>query len=228
MNTIDLETIKDQIAIALYKPVLGQVTVKYVDIDTNLDISAPDIYSNLSLGINTYKSKAIDNYTASPYAIQSVDLNELNPYQTVTFFYKRLLGKVTIKHIDIDTGYILSNEENYSNLTLGTYSYAAKEINNYTIVGESMQSFNLSSKNLEEVIIFKYKKNVFYGNLKVLYRDISTNEEIMPPEIYPNLGFGEYSYTATEISNYELISNKTVTVNLDSLNSDVVIVFEYK
>lgn len=228
MNTVDLEAIKDQIAIALYKPVLGQVIVKYVDIDTNMEISAPDIYSNLSLGISTYKSKVIDNYIADPYAIQSVDLNELNPYQTVTFFYKRLLGKVIIKHIDIDTGDILSNEESYSNLNLGTYSYAAKEINNYTIVGESMQSFNLNSKNLEEVIIFKYKKNVFYGNLKVLYRDINTNEEIMPPEIYPNLGFGEYSYTATEVSNYELISNKTVTVNLDSLNSDVVIVFEYK
>lgn len=68
--------------------VYGSVTIKYIDTDTQLEISSTDIYSNLTIGSYTYKAKSIDGYTLISDDTQKVTLTDNNYNQIVLFKYK--------------------------------------------------------------------------------------------------------------------------------------------
>lgn len=51
---------------------------------------------------------------------------------------------------------------------------------------------------------------------------------ISDTDIFNNLGFGEYNYSAKAIDGYTLVGESTITVTLNDNNPIQTIIFEYK
>ena len=108
----------------------GSITIKYSDIDTNTDLLAADLYSNLALGSYSYSAKSISKYSLVGNTTQSVTLTQSSPNTTVTFSYKKILGSVTIKYIDANTQADIAPSSVISNLDLNSYTYNAIAFSN--------------------------------------------------------------------------------------------------
>ena len=138
----------------------GSVTIKYLNVDDNSEITTSDIYNNLQLGTYTYKAKTISNYAANLPTSQSVTLDENNPNQTITFYYSQILGDITVKYIDFDNDNEISTSDIYNNLPLGTYTYEAKDISNYTAISPTSQPVTLDENNSTQTITFTIVKSL--------------------------------------------------------------------
>ena len=205
----------------------GSVTIKYLNVDDNSEITTSDIHNNLQLGTYTYKAKTISNYAANLPTSQSVTLDENNPNQTITFYYSQILGDITVKYIDFDNDNEISTSDIYSNLPLGTYTYEAKDISNYTAISPTSQSVTLDENNSTQTITFYYSK--ILGNVTVKYIDIdNNNNEIATSDIYSNLPLGTYTYEAKVIDNYTVILPDLQSVTLTEAYPDQTITFNYK
>lgn len=76
----------------------------------------------------------------------------------INFIYTNLLGSITIKYLDNDSGESLHDSITNINLSLGIYSYYSISIDGYTITGSSSQTVNLNKDNLDVAIVFEYEK----------------------------------------------------------------------
>lgn len=137
--------------------ILGTITIKYINLDTEEEISESAIYSNLELKSYTYEAKSIAGYTLSDESTKTITLAQDNPNQTIAFYYKQIWGEITVKYIDIDTNSEISTTDIYSDLPLGTYSYSAKTIEHYTANSTTTQSVTLTETNTNQTLIFEYK-----------------------------------------------------------------------
>lgn len=208
--------------------ILGTITIKYINLDTEEEISESAIYSNLELKSYTYESKSIDGYTLSDNSTKTITLTQDNPNQTITFYYKKdiIYGTITIKYLNADTKEQILNDEVYNNLELGDYTYTAKHITNYTLSSSQSVTVTLTENNTTYTVIFEYKE--ILGQVTIKYLDIDTNTELTDNDIYDNLPLGTYSYEARVIDNYNLYSNTTQSVTLTEADPDQTIIFEYK
>lgn len=208
--------------------ILGTITIKYINLDTEEEISESSIYSNLELKSYTYEAKSIDGYTLSDESTKTITLTKDNPNQSITFYYKKdiIYGTITIKYLNADTKEPIIDDEVYNNLELGDYTYTAKDITNYTLSSSQSVTVNLTENNTTDTIIFEYKE--ILGQVTIKYLDIDTNTELTNNDIYDNLPLGTYSYEAKAIDNYNLNSNTTQSVTLTETDPDQTIIFEYK
>ncbi|MEG0307056.1 MAG: MucBP domain-containing protein [Clostridium sp.] len=136
-------------------------------------------------------------------------------------------GSISINYVD-ENNVTISPPKVYSNLPLGTYTYSAITIPDYTLTSESPQSVTLSKSNLTATIVFKYKKNVILGSVTIAYIDKDANIKIITSDIYTNLPLTQYTYNAKEFNGYELVGNTTQSVTLTATEKDKVIIFYYK
>lgn len=143
------------------KLVTGSVTIKYVD-ENNVSISNSKIYTNLAMGNYTYTAITIPGYTLTSPSTLSITLSKTNLDPIITFKYKKTIatkGSVTIVYIDENSSAKISDNDVYSNLDLGSYTYTAKKIEGYTLAGNSTQTVTLTTYDKDKIIIFNYKKN---------------------------------------------------------------------
>ena len=208
--------------------ILGSITIKYINLDTEEEISESTIYSNLELKSYTYEAKSIDGYTLSDESTKTITLTKDNPNQTITFYYKKdiIYGAITVKYLNADTKEPIIDDEVYNNLELGDYTYTAKDITNYTLSSSQSVSVTLTKNNTTYTVIFEYKE--ILGQVTIKYLDIDTNTELTDNDIYDNLPLGTYSYEARVIDSYTLYSNTTQSVTLTETDPEQTIIFEYK
>lgn len=139
--------------------VYGSITIKYVDKATNATIAESKVYKDLELGTYSYDAINILGYTIFGYSTKSVTLTKEIYDVTITFEYNKIFGQVSIQYIDTDTKKEIAPAESYSNLELKDYSYSAKDIDGYTLSGDSTKSVTLTDNNPNQTIIFEYKLN---------------------------------------------------------------------
>lgn len=148
-----------------------------------------------------------------------IRISSLKVVQTV------VKGSIAVKYLDADSKVEISSSEVYSDLTLGDYSFSAKDIPNYSLISNESITVTLTASTPNANVIFEYKR--ILGEVTIRYIDSSTNEDITDSYLYENLELGEYTYSAKDISNYSLVSDKNITVNLTNENPNATITFKY-
>lgn len=223
------------------KPFTGSVVVRYVDTDGNL-ICAEETYSNLEAGSYTYTAKSFDGYVLESNQKMSFILNADNPSRTVEFVYRRadISGKISILFIDNETGETIQTSQIYDGLGAGVYTYSAPNIQGYRLISSGKASTELSYSRNSANIVFRYSKvsatqntntnlnSSKKGTIVLKYVDEETNEEIKDSVSYKDLDLKEYTYSAVDITGYELVSSIDQKVTLDANNLSKEIVFKYK
>ena len=142
-----------------YTKILCSLTIRYIDENTENDISNSQVINNLSLGSYTYSYIELSGYKLNDAETKTVTFTENNTDITISFKYQEILGIVVINYIDSSSSIALLEPETISNLKLGSYTYNSKSISGYNITGSSSQTVNLSEDNLDAAIIFEYEKN---------------------------------------------------------------------
>ena len=208
-----------------YSKILGTIYVKYLD-DTSLaEIKTTETFNNLELKSYSYTAGSIDNYILSNESPQTVTLTDSSPIQTVTFKYKKILGTVTVNYVEDNSLKVISTATVYNNLEMGTHSFNAINIKNYTLVSPASQSVSLTSSNPNQSITFKYKKTS--GKVNIKYIDKPAQIEIATEDVIENLSMGSYTYNAKTVDGYSVLGNYSKTVTLTEESPNASITFEY-
>ena len=170
---------KDYIEVRYYyERKLSTLTVKYLDYDTNIELS-PTERINTKWGLNYQTSaKNIENYyvfriEGEPSGV--VEGDELE----VIYYYKRSEGVVTVRYVDEDTNGAIADNETIPHYFGETYTTERKVIPNY-----------------EYTRVMGNPTGVFYGNITVIYYyrlkdatltvrhlDIDDNHVLFPDEV---------------------------------------------
>lgn len=208
-----------------YTKILGTVTVKYIDNSSSTELLPADTFTDLKLGNYSYNSKDISGYTITNDSTQTIELTDDNYNIEIEFKYNKLFGSVTIKYLDSSSLKEIDTPTIISNLPLGTYSYTAKSLEEYDVIGDSNQSVTLNDTNLNPIISFNYSRKS--GNITIEYLDSSTLDEIHPSTITSNIALGSYTYTAIYIDNYEVYGNSSISITLTITEPDQTISFKY-
>ena len=219
------ETNLNQSIIFYYTKIVGSVTIKYIDENTNEEIYSPVIINNLELGSYTYGFIEISGYKLQSNITETVSLTADNPNVEIIFKYSEILGSIIIKYIDNNTNSEIASSESYTNLKLGDYTYDAKLISAYTIISNPSETITLSEVNPTATIIFNYEE--ILGSVTISYVD-ENNNKISDDKIDTKLKLGNYTYTGIDINEYKLISDDSITVDLTDSNHDITIVFKYR
>ena len=205
--------------------VKGSITLKYIDINTNNEIYCSETLNNLELGNHSYDSKTIYGYKLQSDSTQSVNLTADNPNQTVTFYYKQILGSIVIKYIDSITNIDISDSKTIENLTLGTYTYGAINLSSYILNDNEIKAVTITETSPNATITFKY--NSLLGNITIKYLDSSTLTEIAPATRISNIALGSYTYDAIYIDKYEVDGDSIVSITLTTTEPNKIISFKY-
>ena len=160
-----------QTVIFKYKKILGSVTVNYVEDNSPKVISTATIYNDLEIVTHSFNAITIKNYTLVSPSSQSVSLTSSNPTQSITFKYKKTSGKVNIKYIDKPAQIEIATEDVFENLPIGSYTYNAKAIDGYSVLGDSSKTITLTEEFPTVVITFEY-------DIVYLPLDISKQNEV--------------------------------------------------
>lgn len=205
--------------------VKGSITLKYIDINTNNEIYCSETLNNLELGNHSYDSKTIYGYKLQSDSTQSVNLTADNPNQTVTFYYKQILGSIVIKYIDSITNIDISDSKTIENLTLGTYTYGAINLSSYILNDNEIKAVTITESSPNATITFKY--NSLLGNITIKYLDSSTLTEIAPSTRISNIALGSYTYDAIYIDKYEVDGDSIISITLTTTEPNKTISFKY-
>ena len=225
-KTINLTVDNTTIVVTFtYSKILGTIYVKYLDDSSLAEIKATETFNNLDLKSYSYTAASIDNYTLSNESPQTVTLTDSNSIQTVTFKYKKILGTVTVNYVEDHSLKVISTATIYNNLEMGTHSFNAIAIKNYTLVSPASQSVSLTSNNPIQSITFKYKKTS--GKVNIKYIDKLAQIEIATEDVFENLSIGSYTYNAKTIDGYSVLGDSSKTITLTEEFPTVVITFEY-
>ena len=145
------------------KPIIkGSYTVEYQDEDGKLLDSKT--LNDLVLGDYVEFAKFFDSYTLDDDGIKDIELTEAEPIKTIVFKYKKneeikpvIKGSYEVQYQD-ENGKILDSKT-IKELYLGEYIEKAKNIDGYTLNDEETKKIELTEKNPNGTIVFKYKKN---------------------------------------------------------------------
>ena len=204
----------------------GSLIIKYLDINTNEEVYCSEILNNIAFGTYTYEIKNIYGYKSISETSQSITLIEDTPNQSITFYYEKILGSITIKYIDNITNEEIYDSSIINNLSLGSYTYSAIEITNYSLVDDTNKTVTLTESQYNTEINFIYKRIV--GKVAINYVLQNTGESIVNPTIISNIPLGNYTYYAIDIAGYTIADCNFQTVTLDTSNYDISIAFKYE
>lgn len=203
----------------------GYITIKYLDLDTNDSICDSQMLNDLSLQTYTYYASSIYGYKLVSDTPQSVTLTKESPIQEIIFYYSKIICSITINYIDEDTNTSIFTSTVLSNLSLGTYTCASIDIENYSLNDNETKTITLTEATPNAIVYFKYKE--ILGTVIIKYLSDSTLTELLPTETINNLKLGKYSYTAKFISEYSILNSSTEIITLTSNNPTAEITFMY-
>ena len=174
----------------MIKLITGSVTIKYIDKDTNQDIVNTESIDKTIKEIDGYEFQGDKEVTINV---------ENNIETTVIYKYKKITtkGNIIIRYIDPDFNEDLIDSDKIE-LELGEYSYSAKEIDGYYVIGERSKKVILTEENLNQIIIFKYKKEILNWNespyISTYYFNFkpTINEDVIIPFYVTNYNQSEY------------------------------------
>ena len=213
-RNIDSVLTKSEITIKIKdvpKPVIkGSYTVEYQDEKGNiLDSKA---LNDLTLGSYFEVAKFIDGYTLDDVNNKSVELTETEPNKTIVFKYKKneepkpiIKGSYKVEYQD-ENGNLLDSKT-LNDLVLGNYIEFAKFFDGYTLIDDTMKSFDLTETEPSKTIVFKYVKNeepkpVIKGSYTVKFQDEEGN--VLDSKSFNDLVLGRYVAFAYFIDGYTL------------------------
>lgn len=208
-----------------YKEILGSVVIKYLSNLNSDELLPSETINNLKLGEYTYKAKFISGYAILNSSTQTVTLTSSNPNVEITFKYTKLYGSVTIKYIDETSEKSVANNDQYSNLEFGSYSYNSKSIPGYKLISSNTQIVIIDDTNLNQVVTFKYSK--ILGNITIKYLDKDSLSELSGDNVLTNIELGSYTFDAIHISNYSVYGDLSKTIILTDDNPNAKIEFLY-
>lgn len=138
-------------------------------------------------------------------------------------------GSYTVEYQD-EKGNILDSKT-LNDLTLGSYFEAAKLIDGYTLIDDTMKSFYLTETEPSKTIVFKYVKNeetkpVIKGSYTVKFQDEEGN--VLDSKSFNDLVLGRYVAFADFIDGYTLNDEGIKYIELTELEPNQVIIFKYK
>ena len=207
------------------KLITGSVTIKYIDKDTGKQLATSESFTNLSLGTYTYDAKTIIGYSIYGDNKKTITLTADNTNAVVTFSYSKALGTIYIKYIDKLAQIEIATEEIIKSLSMGNYTYNAKAIDGYRILGDSSKTVTLTEDSPTASITFEY--DIVYLTL-----DISKQNEVPYISTYyikPVVEPGEEVFIDYYITDYyykeyleeDYSENFTVTVRIEGQSDKV-------
>ena len=209
-----------------YKEILGSIVINYIDNSSSTALLEPETISNLKLGNYTYSSKSISGYSILDPSTQTITITAETPNVEITFKYNKLYGSITLQYVDNDSNTKLIDDEKYTNLEFGSYTYSAKSFSNYKLIGSQTQTITINDTNLNATIVFSYSKVL--GSITIKYLEKATLVELSPETVLKNIELGSYSFDALSIDGYSITNSSSQTVDLSKDNLNVTIVFEYE
>ena len=177
----------------------GSVIIKYLDSETNDDVYTSKTINNLSMGTYSYQAQNVSGYKLITNSPQSITLTESSPNATITFYYTKILCRITIRYVDENTENDISPSQVINNLSLGTYTYRYIEVSGYKLDDTETKTITFTENNTDVTIIFKYKE--ILGSVVINYIDNSSTA-LLETETISNLKLGNYTYSSKSISGY--------------------------
>ena len=170
---------KDYIEVRYYyERKLSTLTVKYLDYDTNIELS-PTERINTKWGLNYQTSaKNIDNYyvyriEGDPSGVVTGDEIE------VIYYYKRSEGVVTVRYIDEDTNGAIADNVTIPHYYGETYTTERKVIPNYEYTRVMGNTTGVFYGNITVIYYYRLKD----ATLTVRHLDIDDNHVLFPDEV---------------------------------------------
>ena len=138
-------------------------------------------------------------------------------------------GSYTVEYQD-EKGNILDSKT-LNDLVLGNYIEFAKFFDGYTLIDDTMKSFDLTEIEPSKTIVFKYVKNeepkpVIKGSYTVKFQDEEGN--VLDSKSFNDLVLGRYVAFADFIDGYTLNDEGIKYIELTELEPNQVIIFKYK
>ena len=138
-------------------------------------------------------------------------------------------GSYTVEYQD-EKGNILDSKT-LNDLVLGNYIEFAKFFDGYTLIDDTMKSFDLTETEPSKTIVFKYVKNeetkpVIKGSYTVRFQDEEGN--VLDSKSFNDLVLGRYVAFADFIDGYTLNDEGIKYIELTELEPNQVIIFKYK
>ena len=138
-------------------------------------------------------------------------------------------GSYTVEYQD-ENGNLLDSKT-LNDLVLGNYIEFAKFFDGYTLIDDTMKSFDLTEIEPSKTIVFKYVKNeepkpVIKGSYTVKFQDEEGN--VLDSKSFNDLVLGRYVAFADFIDGYTLNDEGIKYIELTELEPNQVIIFKYK
>ena len=179
---------------------IDKINIKYIDKDTNQDIVNTELIDKTIKEIDGYEFQGDKEVTINV---------ENNIEMTVIYKYKKITtkGNIIIRYIDPDFNEDLIDSDKIE-LELGEYSYSAKEIDGYYVIGERSKKVILTEENLNQIIIFKYKKEILNWNespyISTYYFNFkpTINEDVIIPFYVTDYNQSEYLENVNNLEIY--------------------------
>ena len=210
---------EDPIEVNYYYIKKAKVIAKYVDENTGKDIEVDGkVLTETFNGHenDSYKTelKDIEGYThtrtegeVSGIMNVEVTLDEnnnkvFNNTITITYYYKKIAGGVTERHIDEVTGMLLY-ENSYTGLEGDPYDTKSMEFTGYDLVEDKLPTNASGKMTVEPILVeYYYKKK---AKVEIKYLEKGTDTELAETKVIEGHEGDEYTSEALDIEYYKLV-----------------------
>ena len=193
---------RENIEVTYYYKKNTGVTVKYIDMYENIEISGTESKTGLEGDEYTTEQKEIPGYRFVEVVGEPSGQMSREPVEIVYKYVKQT--KVTVYHKDENTNEILIAEMPVDYDEKAEYTTKEKEIKGYTKTGDSGNTAGVVGRENIEVTYY-YKKNT---KVTVKYIDMVTGESIEKEEVISGLERDEYETVKKEIEGYEYVETE--------------------
>ncbi len=181
-------------------PILGTVTVNYIDATTGERFRNSDIIPNRPIGIFTFTAgKEISGYELIGNATRTVNITPDNLNITLDYLYNKkevpvTKGTIKINYTDESGKQLLPSETN--EYEAGTYTFKNKTIDSYIVLEPSTQEITIAAGE-NKTITFVYK--AIKGELKVSFKDDMTGNKVTDDVTITDIPMGKFQYTVSKV-----------------------------
>ncbi len=210
INYIGTRIENDIVVSYVYEIKKATITTYYLDSETGFEL-LPSKVDKKEFGESyTTVKEDIDDYNFDYFL--GVKEGTVKGDVIVTYYYMKKTGKVTVKHVDMDTGEDLEPPVTTTYKFHETYETGPKDIFLYYVY-DSVDGIPNGEITTEDEIVVTYKYRRKAAQLYVYHLIDGTNETLAPTVIDNDVRWGdEYTTTTSDLvpNNYEL---KTKTDN---------------
>ena len=194
---------EEEIVVNYYYIYKTTVTTRYVDKETNKDITSK-VIQELHEG-DTYKTEAkeIKGYTLDETSLPKDSEGTLTKEdkEIVYYYNKEKPASVVENHIDMISNKLLSTKK-YSGKVGDEYSTTSKEIAKYDLVTSKLPENAKGTMTEEEIVVNYYY--VYKSTVTTRYVDEETGKDLVPSEKQDIHDGDTYTTEPKEIDGYEL------------------------